>query len=147
VSDYDIAPGVAAALESFKLPEQLGFGPVNAPAMFSVEWCEGRWGRGQLLPYGPIEVWPGSRALQYAELVFEGLKAYRVGQARPNLFRPLENCRRLERSAVRLSMPPVPEALFFQGIEAVTRACAAVMPTQSGRSLYLRPFLFGTESG
>jgi branched-chain amino acid aminotransferase len=147
MSEYDIAPGVAAAIASFRLPEQLGFGLVNAPAMFSVEWRDGSWGRGQLLPYGPIEVWPGSRALQYAELVFEGLKAYRVGHVRPNLFRPQENCRRLERSAVRLSLPVVPEALFFQGIEAVTRACVPVMPTQSGRSLYLRPFLFGTESG
>ena len=62
MGDYDIEPGVAAAIESFELPEQLGFGPVNAPAMFSVEWREGRWGRGRLLPYGPIEVWPGSRA-------------------------------------------------------------------------------------
>ena len=147
MSEYDTAPGVAAAIESFRLPEKLGFGLVNAPAMFSVEWRDGSWGRGQLLPYGPIEVWPGSRALQYAELVFEGLKAYRVGHARPNLFRPEENCRRLERSALRLSMPVVPAALFFQGIEAVTRVCAPVMPTQSGRSLYLRPFLFGTESG
>lgn len=147
MTDYDIAPGVAAAVSSFRLPEQLGFGLVNAPVMFSAHWRDGRWGQGELLPYGPIEVWPGSRALQYAELVFEGLKAYRVGQSRPNLFRPAENCRRLERSALRLSMPVVPEALFFQGIEAVTRACSDLMPTQSGRSLYLRPFLFGTESG
>ncbi len=44
-------------------------------------------------------------------------------------------------------MPVVPEALFFQGISAVAHACSAIMPTQSGRSLYLRPFLFGTESG
>jgi branched-chain amino acid aminotransferase len=75
------------------------------------------------------------------------MKAYRVGQSKPNLFRPEENCRRLERSAQRLSMPVVPTELFFQGIEAVTRICTPVMPTQSGRSLYLRPFLFGTESG
>ena len=147
MSDYDIAPGVAAAVAGFKLPEKLGFGLLNAPAMFNVEWRAGSWGRGQLLPYGPIEVWPGSRALQYAELVFEGMKAYRVGQSKPNLFRPEENCRRLERSAQRLSMPGVPESLFFQGIEAVTRICSPIMPTQSGRSLYLRPFLFGTESG
>jgi branched-chain amino acid aminotransferase len=147
MSDYDIAPGVAAAVAGFKLPEKLGFGLLNAPAMFNVEWREGSWGRGQLLPYGPIEVWPGSRALQYAELVFEGMKAYRVGQSKPNLFRPEENCRRLERSARRLSMPVVPESLFFQAIEAVIRICSPIMPTQSGRSLYLRPFLFGTESG
>src|SRR5213082_3749360 len=147
MSAYDIAPGAAAALESFVLPEKLGFGAVNAPVMFSAEWRDGQWQRGTLLPYGRIEVWPGSRALQYAELVFEGLKAYQVEQARPNLFRAQDNCRRMERSAQRLSMPLVPETLFFQGIEAVTRACARFIPSRSGQSLYLRPFLYGTESG
>ncbi|MBV8974474.1 MAG: hypothetical protein JOY74_05065, partial [Sinobacteraceae bacterium] len=121
MSAYDIGPEVAAALERFVLPEKLGFGLVNAPVMFSAEWREGQWQRGTLLPYGPIELWPGSRALQYAELVFEGLKAYKVGQARPNFFRAQDNCRRMQRSAQRLSMPIVPDALFFQGIEAVTR--------------------------
>ena len=65
------------------LPEKLGFGAVNAPVMFSAEWREGQWQRGTLLPYGPIELWPGSRALQYAELVFEGLKGYRSGSPTP----------------------------------------------------------------
>jgi branched-chain amino acid aminotransferase len=147
MSDYDIDPGVPAAIERFKLPETLGFGPVDAPVMFEAEWRDGRWERGRLKPYGPIELLPGARALQYAELVFEGMKAYRVGQSRPNLFRPDANCRRLQRSASRMSMPAVPEALFFQGISAVANACSSIMPTQSGRSLYLRPFLFGTESG
>ena len=105
---YDIAPGVSAALKNFVLPEKLGFGPVAAPVMFSAEWADGAWRRGKLTPYGTIEILPGARALQYAELVFEGLKAYRVGEAAaamPNLFRPHENCQRLERSARRLSMP------------------------------------------
>jgi branched-chain amino acid aminotransferase len=143
---FDVAPGVAAAIEKFTLPERLGFGSVNAPVMFDASWREGSWSAGQLLPYGPIEIWPGSRALQYAELVFEGLKAYKVGQRRPNLFRPEANCSRMARSAMRLSMPVVPEELFFQGIEAVTNACCGSIPSQSGQSLYLRPFLFGTES-
>jgi branched-chain amino acid aminotransferase len=147
MSAYDIGPGVEAAVARFVLPEKLGFGAVNAPVMFSAEWLEGQWQRGTLLPYGPIELWPGSRALQYAELVFEGLKAYKVGQVHPNFFRAHDNCRRMERSAQRLSMPVVPEALFFQGIEAVTRASAPFIPGRSGQSLYLRPFLYGTESG
>jgi branched-chain amino acid aminotransferase len=144
---HDIDPGVSAAIERFELPASLGFGLVNAPVMFDAQWRDGGWGRGRLLPYGPIELWPGARALQYAELVFEGMKAYRVGRSRPNLFRPEANCLRLQRSAARMSMPAVPDALFFQGITAVADACADIMPTQSGRSLYLRPFLFGTESG
>ena len=147
MSNVDVAPGVAEALKGFVLPEKLGFGPVSAPVMFSAEWRDGQWGRGQLLPYGPIEIWPGARALHYAELVFEGLKAYRIGQSRPNLFRAIENFRRMERSAQRLSMPVVPEALFFAGLESVTNACIDLIPARSGQSLYLRPFLFGTESG
>ncbi len=143
----DVAPGVAEALKNFVLPETLGFGAVNAPVMFSAEYRDQRWGPGRLLPYGPIEILPGARALHYAELVFEGLKAYRVGQKQPNLFRPDENFRRMERSARRLSMAPVPEQLFFEGLESVTRACAEFIPARSGQSLYLRPFLFGTESG
>jgi len=138
---------VREALEKFVLPETLGFGTVNAPVMFSAEWRDQQWGPGSLLPYGPIEILPGARALHYAELVFEGLKAYRIGQTQPNLFRPEENCRRMERSAVRLSMPPVPEKLFFEGLESVTRACTPFIPSRSGQALYLRPFLFGTESG
>lgn len=142
-----LAPEVAAAIKQFVLPEKLGFGAVNAPVMFSAEWRDQAWGPGQLLPYGPIQILPGARALQYAELVFEGLKAYRVGQSNPNLFRPDENFRRMQRSAQRLAMPPVPEQLFFEGLESVTRACAQFIPASSGQSLYLRPFLFGTESG
>src|SRR5215813_6702523 len=93
---------VAAAIKQFALPDKLGFGAVNAPVMFSAEWRDGAWGRGRLLPYGPIEILPGARALQYGELVFEGLKAYRVasggapspaGQP-PNLFRPDRNFQR-----------------------------------------------------
>jgi branched-chain amino acid aminotransferase len=100
-----------------------------------------------LQPFGPIEILPGARALQYAELVFEGLKAYCVGRAWPNLFRAHDNCARFTRSAERLSMPPVPEALFFEAIDAVAGACQAFIPRTSGRSLYLRPFLYGAEDG
>jgi branched-chain amino acid aminotransferase len=144
---FDVAAGVAAALRDFELPERLGFGVVPAPVMFAVDWSDGQWGRGRLAPYGPIDILPGARALQYAELVFEGLKAYRVGGEAPNLFRPRENWLRLARSAERLSMPRVPERLFFQAINAVVASCSDIIPRQSGRSLYLRPFLFGTEAG
>ena len=145
--NYDVAPGVSAALKRFVLPEKLGFGLVAAPVMFSAEWSNGAWGRGELIPYGAIEILPGARVLQYAELVFEGLKAYRVGEPNPNLFRPRENWQRLKRSAERLSMPPVTEALFFDAIDALVGCCHRFIPRQSGRSLYLRPFLFGTEAG
>lgn len=144
---YEIAPGVEPALKAFRVPERLGFGLVAAPVMYAVDWAEGEWGRGRLLPYGPIEILPGARALQYAELVFEGLKAYRVGRPWPNLFRPVDNCARLARSAQRLAMPAVPEPLFLEALDAVAGALAPFVPGTSGQALYLRPFVFGTESG
>lgn len=147
MSNYELTPGVRAALKDFKLPEKLGFGLVAAPVMFSAEWSQGTWSRGELLPYGPIEILPGARALQYGELVFEGLKAYGVGDAEPSLFRPRENWQRLARSAERLSMPPVSEGLFFDAIDALVGISRGIIPRESGRSLYLRPFLFGTEAG
>jgi len=146
-SGYRIAPGVSAALNDFVLPDKLGFGLVAAPVMFSADWSEGGWSRGELIPYGPIEVLPGARVLQYGELVFEGLKAYKVGNGNPNLFRPRDNWQRLQRSAERLSMPAVPEALFFEALDAVVGSCQRLIPRESGRSLYLRPFVFGTEAG
>jgi branched-chain amino acid aminotransferase len=144
---YDVAPGVAAAVANFVLPARLGFGLVQAPVMYRADWAQGAWGCGTLMPYGTIEIAPGARALHYSELVFEGLKAYCVGRDWPNLFRPLDNCRRLQRSAERLSMAPVPEELFLEALDAVAGACSGIVPRRSGQALYLRPFLFGTESG
>lgn len=144
---YDVAPGVTAALSNFSVPAQLGFGNVHAPVMFTADFADGHWSSGLLKPYGALEILPGARALQYAELVFEGLKAYRVSSDHANLFRPGENWRRLARSAERLSMAVVPEQLFFDAIEAMVGVCIDIIPRTSGRALYLRPFLFGTEAG
>lgn len=145
--NFSVHHGVDAAIARFRLPETLGFGIVVAPVMYSAHWEDGAWGRRELLPYGPIEIVPGARALHFAEQVFEGMKAYRVGQTNANLFRPGANCARLARSASRLSMPIVPEEIFMEGIEAVTAACTSLIPDASGKSLYLRPFILGTEPG
>jgi branched-chain amino acid aminotransferase len=146
-SPYDVAAGVPEALAAFRTPERLGFGAVAAPVMYRVDWRDGAWQRGWLEPYGPIQILPGARALQYAELVFEGMKAYRVAHATANLFRPRDNWQRFARSAQRLSMPVVPETLFYQAIDAMVGTCLDIIPRESGRALYLRPFLFGTEAG
>ena len=147
VDDYKIHDTVWKALEDYRLPATLGFGLVPAPVMYSATFEEGQWSRGELLPYGPIEILPGARALHFAEQCFEGMKAYRVGHPRANLFRARDNYARFRRSAERIAMVPVPEALFMQGLEAVTAACTPFVPQHSGQSLYLRPFLFGTEPG
>ncbi len=147
MGNYLIHDSVWKALADYRLPESLGFGLVPAPVMYSATFEGSKWSRGELLPYGPIEILPGARALHFAEQAFEGMKAYRVGRPRANLFRAADNYARLRRSAERIAMSPVPEAMFQEGIQAVTGACTPFVPDESGKSLYLRPFLFGTEPG
>jgi branched-chain amino acid aminotransferase len=147
MAGYAIHDDVWKALRDFRLPETLGFGLVPAPVMYSATFENGQWSRGQLLPYGPIQILPGARALHFAEQAFEGMKAYRVGRPHANLFRARDNYARFKRSAERIAMVPVPESLFFEGIQAVVGACTAIVPDRTGQSLYIRPFLIGTEPG
>jgi len=146
MSEYDIDPRVPEAIERFKLPETLGFGPVNAPVMFERSGRTAAGGGGASSPTADRAV-AGSACPAVRRIGLRGHESLSGGTQPANLFRPMRNCRRLQRSALRMSMPAVPDALFFQGISAVAHACSPIMPTQSGRSLYLRPFLFGTESG
>jgi len=147
MADFLIRDGVWKSLADYRLPESLGFGIVLAPVMYSATYSDGRWGQGELLPYGPIEILPGARALHFAEQVFEGMKAYRVGRPVANLFRARDNYVRFRRSAERLAMHSVPEQLFFEAVNAVVGACTNIIPGKTGQSLYIRPFLIGTEPG
>src|ERR1700735_2532719 len=147
MANYTIRNDVWKSVAEFRLPQTLGFGLVPAPAMYSATFEDGRWSQGELVPYGPIEILPGARALHFAEQAFEGMQAYRVGRAAANLFRSNDNYARFRRSAERIAMTPVPEHLFLEGIEAVVGICTSFVPDKSGQSLYIRPFLFGTEPG
>ena len=112
--------------------------------MYRAEFRNGDWGAGELLPYAPLRIDPAATVLQYAQQAFEGLKAYRVTQATPTLFRPELNYFRLLQSSRRMCMPAVPPAMFAEALSQVTMALADFIPGGSGQSLYLRPFLMGT---
>ena len=131
-------------LGQYRLPEDLGFGRELAPVMYRAEYRDGRWEAGGLVPYAPIAIDPAATVLQYAQQAFEGLKAYRVGQPEPELFRPELNYARLLRSSARMCMPALPANLFAEALSILTVALAGHIPGGSGQSLYLRPFLMGT---
>ena len=141
-----IDPAVSSSLRGFEVPEKLGFGTVMAPVMFRATCQDGVWSRGELIPYGPLALDPAAKVLHYAQSCFEGMKAYRVQGGGVSLFRPERNAARMAYSAERLCMPPVPEALFMDGVRTVTAYCANLVPANSGESLYLRPFLLGTQA-
>ena len=137
--------GIVESLNKFTLPENLGFGQIMAPIMASCTYENGKWGQLELLPYGPISMYPNAKVLHYAQEIFEGMKAYRVGGLGPFIFRPEENHLRFNRSAERMAMPHIPKELFLNASLELTAYCSAIVPRRSGESLYLRPFMFATE--
>ncbi|MER7132683.1 branched-chain amino acid aminotransferase [Streptosporangium saharense] len=125
-----------------------GFGRFFTDHMASATWTkEGGWHDFRVTALEPISLHPGSAVLHYAQEIFEGLKAFRHDDGSVWLFRPDLNARRFVNSARRLALPVLSEELFVESVEALVRADEAwVPPHEGGRSLYLRPFMFGSEA-
>ena len=125
---------------------ELGFGRVFTDHMFVMEYQEGRgWFDAKIVPFGNISLHPASTVLHYGAEIFEGLKAYRRADGGVQLFRPLENVRRMNRSAERMSLPEIPEADMMEILETFVRTEERWVPKSFGTSLYLRPFTFGND--
>jgi branched-chain amino acid aminotransferase len=129
-----------------QLLENPGFGTLCGEHMVHIDYVAGEgWRRGELRPYGPIELLPAAAVFHYAQAIFEGLKAYRLADGGVGVFRPASNAARLNRSAHRMAMPELPEERFLEAIDALVRADQDWVPSGDGQSLYLRPLMFATE--
>ncbi|CCA92885.1 branched-chain amino acid aminotransferase [Novosphingobium sp. PP1Y] len=124
-----------------------GFGTNFSDHMVVIEWTEGQgWHDAVIGPRQPIALDPAASVLHYAQEIFEGLKAYKQADGSIALFRPEANAARFNRSAERLAMPELPEALFVESIERLVQADRDWIPEAEGASLYLRPFMIATEA-
>jgi branched-chain amino acid aminotransferase len=103
------------------------------------------WHAARIQPYGPFSLDPACAVLHYAQEIFEGLKAFRRADGRIALFRPADNVRRFNRSAVRMCMPEVDEAFFLEAIRQLVRLEADWVPRSPGTSLYIRPTMIATD--
>ncbi|HEU5145896.1 MAG TPA: branched-chain amino acid aminotransferase [Chryseosolibacter sp.] len=123
----------------------LPFGKVYSDHMFMADFSNGEWRNLRIVPYGKIQVSPATPALHYAQSIFEGLKAYHGLTNEALLFRPLDNLRRMNISAERMCMPSLPEDLFMESLHELIALDRAWIPTATGASLYIRPFLFSSD--
>lgn len=131
-----------------KMPpeESLGFGKVFSDHMFVMDYEEGRgWYDPRIVPFARISLHPASTVLHYGAEVFEGLKAYRTAEGGIRLFRPMENIKRLNRSAERMCMPQLDENDALKILETYVKFEAEWVPHSFGTSLYLRPFMIGND--
>ena len=125
----------------------LGFEYQPTSMRFVSNYKDGKWDDGVLTDNATISINECAGVFQYAQTVFEGLKAYTTADGKIVCFRPDLNAERLENSAKRLKIPPYPQDKFIEAVEKVVRANAEwVPPYGSGATLYVRPFIFGSNS-
>ena len=125
----------------------LGFSYMQTDQRFVSNYRDGAWDEGSLTADPNIVLNECAGVLQYAQTVFEGLKAYTTEDGRIVTFRPDLNAERLENSARRLEIPVYPKEKFLDAIDRVVAANAAYVPPYgSGATLYIRPYIFGTNA-
>jgi branched-chain amino acid aminotransferase len=124
----------------------LGHGDAFTAHMYSLKYAPDLdWYDGELLPMAEMFMHPATIGLHYAQVIFEGMKAFRQPDGSMALFRPQENARRFRRSAARLAMPELPQELYLDGVEQVVAADQAELPDDPELSIYLRPLMYGTD--
>ena len=126
--------------------ENLGFGTYFSDHMFVMDYTRGEgWKDARIVPFQNLSLHPASTVFHYGAEIFEGLKAYRKEDGSVQLFRPIENVRRMNDSAERLRLPQIPEEDMLQAILEFVKVEQDWVPHGKGESLYLRPFLFGND--
>lgn len=130
-----------------KPPEdKLGFANYFTDHMFEMRYDEGQgWHGGKVVPHAPISIDPASAVLHYAQMMFEGLKAYKRPDGNIQLFRPDMNVKRMAGTCERMCMPKIDYDLFMAAVRAVVAADADWVPGAPGTALYIRPFMFADE--
>lgn len=124
----------------------LGFGYVQTDARYVSNFKDGAWDNGAITGDANVVLNECAGVLQYAQTVFEGMKAYTTEDGRIVTFRPDLNADRMIESAERLEMPAFPKDRFIDAVNKVVAANAEyVPPFGSGATLYIRPYMFGSN--
>ena len=125
----------------------LGFGYVKTDYRYVSNFKDGKWDNGELTTDATVTLHESAGVLQYAQTCFEGMKAYRTVDGKVVCFRPDLNAQRMADTCERLEMPKFPIEKFIDAVEQVVKAnLDFVPPYGSGASLYLRPYMFGTNA-
>ena len=125
--------------------DHLDFGKNFSDHMFLMEYDNGSWGQGEIVPFANLSMHPAMSAIHYGQAIFEGLKANRTVNNEVVLFRPDMNARRFNKSAERMCMPTIPEDLFVEAIRQLVALDNEWVTFREGHSLYIRPFMYATD--
>ena len=125
----------------------IGFGYIQTDKRYVSNYKNGSWDEGTLTSDATITISECAGVLQYAQTVFEGMKAYTTEKGQIVVFRPDLNAERMVNSAKRLEMPPFPQDRFVDAVKQVVKANEGYVPPYgSGATLYIRPYMFGSDA-
>ncbi len=130
-------------LENFDFSD-IPFGKYTSDYMVVAEYENNQWNNWRIMPYQAFPMLPKCTTIQYAQTIFEGMKATLGKNDTPLLFRPELNIKRFNLSAQRMCMPEVPEAIFLDAIKAIVKLEKDWIPKGKGKSLYVRPTMYAT---
>lgn len=125
----------------------LGFSYIQTDKRFVSNFKDGTWDDGVMTEDATVSINECACVLQYAQTCFEGLKAYTTKQGKIVCFRPDLNAQRMKDTCKRLEMPVFPEDKFIDAVVETVKANAAYVPPYgSGATLYIRPYMFGSNA-
>jgi branched-chain amino acid aminotransferase len=126
----------------------LEFGKQTTDHMFQMEYDRNHgWHDARIMPYEALSLDPSALVLHYNQQIFEGLKAFRQPDGAVSLFRPDQLAKRFHRSATRMAMPVLDDAVFLESIRQLVTIEDRWVPSAPGNSLYIRPTMIATEPG
>ncbi|WP_298928372.1 branched-chain amino acid aminotransferase [uncultured Allomuricauda sp.] len=127
--------------------DNLSFGSIYTDHMLVCDYKDGEWKTPKVVPYQPLTLDPSAKIFHYGQSIFEGMKAYKDDEGSVWLFRPLENFKRLNKSAKRIAIPELPEEYFMEGLTTLLQVEKDWIPQNPGSSLYIRPFILASGTG
>lgn len=125
--------------------EDLPFGRYFTDHMLEADFEDGEWKNVEIKPYQPLLMSPSLAALHYGQAIFEGLKAYKNPEGEAQIFRPVDNFHRFNKSARRMEMAEVPEEIFIDGMKKLVSLDEKWIPAKPQHSLYIRPVMFSSD--
>ena len=121
------------------------FGKYFSDYMLEVDFEDGAWQTPVIKPYQALSLEPSLAALHYGQAIFEGIKAYKSKDGHAAIFRPYDNFKRFNLSAIRMQMPEVPEEIFMGGMQQLIELEKDWIPPYENHALYIRPFMISTD--
>ncbi len=129
-----------------EIPKNLGFGKIFTDHVFEIDFSQEKgWHNPIIKKLEFLSIHPGTMFLHYAQGVFEGLKAFKTENGEVVIFRPERHIQRLNNSSRRVCIPEVDPDFLLHALTELISVERNWIPNRFGESLYIRPFIFGSE--